>query len=75
VVFGFCCTCLGLVLAIVGLVLGIIGLKQIKTQGMGGRGLALGGVISSGVALALSILLLVLSLVLNIATFGTTNPV
>ena len=58
---------LAIVIAVVGLVLGLLGMR--KAAESGGRGLALGGLITSGLALLASVILLVLTvLVFNAAS-------
>lgn len=58
---------LAIVLALVAVVLGFLGMK--KSAEVGGRGLALGGLITGGLALLASIILLVLTaLVFNAAS-------
>ena len=61
VTVGWCCS-LGLILAPAGLITGWIALNQINKdpQRYGGRGMALGGMIVSGVSLALFILFLII---------------
>lgn len=57
---------LAIVLALVAIVVGFLGMK--KSAESGGRGLALGGIITGGLALVVSIILLVLTaLVFNAA--------
>jgi uncharacterized membrane protein YkgB len=56
----FCwCYGFGVLTGIVGLILGIVGMKQIKKTGAKGRGLALTGIITSGVAIVAGIIFLV----------------
>lgn len=50
---------LAIVIALVGAVLGFLGLR--KSAESGGRGLALGGLITSGLALLVSVVLLILT--------------
>ena len=62
-------TCNLFIFGIGGLVLGFIALNQIKSTGAGGRGLALGGLIASGVGLALGLLVVILYLV-GVSRYG-----
>jgi hypothetical protein len=48
---------------LVGLVLGLVGLRQIRRRGQQGRGLAIAGVVISGVVTAITVLLIVLGAV------------
>ncbi len=68
---GLCCY-MGLLLGPVALITGFIGLNQIKNnpQQYGGRGLAIGGMVAGGIALAVQILLIILWGVLNLAALG-----
>ena len=57
----------GFVIPLIGIILGFIALKQIKTSGEGGHGLAVGGIIVGFIVGALQILIVVLSFVLPLA--------
>ena len=50
--------CVAFAPAVVGLVLGLIALKQIKSSGAGGRGMALAGVVTSAVSLVLGVVVI-----------------
>ena len=49
--------CVAFVPAAVGLVLGLVALKQIKSSGAGGRGMAIGGAVTSAVSLVLGVVM------------------
>ncbi|MEP6924129.1 MAG: hypothetical protein ABI954_06670 [Pyrinomonadaceae bacterium] len=75
ITIGWCCS-LGLLLAPAALITGFIGLSQIKKnpQTHGGKGLAIGGMATAGVFLAIYILIIVLYgaafLIGNMGNFG-----
>lgn len=58
---GCCCGFIGIPLAIVALVMGIISINQINASGgqLGGKGMAIAGTITGGVAVAVDILAIV----------------
>jgi hypothetical protein len=62
-IFGFCCclsTPLSLVFGAIGLVLGFFGLREVQSGAKTGHGLALGGMITSGIGLLLAIIWLLM---------------
>ena len=50
--------CMAFVPAVVGLILGLIALRQIRSSGAGGRGMAIGGTVASAVSLLLGVVVI-----------------
>ena len=61
----------GFVLPLAGIIVGFIALKQIKTTGEGGRGLAIGGIIAGFVVGTLTILIVAFSVILPLIIVGS----
>ncbi len=73
-ILGFCS---GSITGILGVIFGIVALNQIKNsvEPMGGRGMAIAGIITGGISLAIYIIYFIFMLIIGLAEGGSSGSI